>query len=220
MGFPMNAQQLIALLKEHLGSELEIERRTGIGQSSINRWAHGAGITDRSWNKLLLVAMSIPEIAARVQSAPVSPSTSFSPSVVPGNQLVGDRSFPIYAAAMGGDGHHIVTFEAIDYVRRPSILEHVSDGYGLYIVGDSMSPAYEAGDLALVNPRLPPAREKDVVLYHVPPQGGEAEAIIKRLVRFNDIEWGLKQYNPLMEFQESRADWTVCHRIAGKYLPR
>ena len=82
-----------------------------------------------------------------------------------------------------------------------------------------MSPAYEPGDMALVHPNLPPVRDKDVVLYHVPP-GGESEAIIKRLVSFNDREWTLKQYNPGKEFTESRIEWAICHRVVGKYSAR
>lgn len=143
----------------------------------------------------------------------------FSPVIVPGRDLVGDKNLPVYAAAMGGDGHQIVTFEAIDYVKRPTILENVKNAYGVYIVGESMSPAFEPGDMALVNPHLPPARNKNVVLFHVPPTG-DAECIVKRLVSFSDRDWHLQQFNPGHTFTETRADWPICHRIVGKYEAR
>jgi hypothetical protein len=146
--------------------------------------------------------------------------TAFPPQFVPGDQLVtNDRSLPIYPAAMGGDGHVIITFDPIEYVKRPAVLEHVKDGYGLYIVGDSMIPAYKPGETALVHPRLPPARDTDVVLFHTPPHA-EAECIIKQLNTFNDKEWMLEQFRPPMEFTESRKEWPICHRVVGKYNRR
>ncbi|MER9164368.1 S24 family peptidase [Mesorhizobium sp. M0715] len=148
----------------------------------------------------------------------------FLPQFVPGKELVGDRNFPVYAAARGGnEAHQIVTFEAIEYVKRPALLEHVKDAYGVYVVGESMIPAFEPGDMALVHPHLPPARDKNVVLYHVPPVA-EAEAMIKRLLRYDERDWHLRQFNPPegeeKEFSVARADWTVCHRIVGKYEAR
>jgi phage repressor protein C with HTH and peptisase S24 domain len=145
--------------------------------------------------------------------------SAFTPIITPGSELVGSRDFPVFAAAMGGDGHVIVTFDAVEYVKRPAILEGVRDAYGILLTGESMVPAYWPGDMALVHPHLHPSRDTDVVLFHVPP-ANEAEAIIKRLVSFNDREWTLKQYNPADEFVESRADWTICHRVVGKYNAR
>lgn len=141
-------------------------------------------------------------------------------SAVPGEQLLGTGRMPLYTGAMGGDGHVIVTFDAIDYVKRPAELENVRGGYGLLIVGDSMVPAFWPGDMALVNPHLPPARQRNVILYHTPPHGGEVEAIVKQLNTWNDREWHLQQYNPLKEFSEFRAEWPICHRVVGKYDAR
>jgi phage repressor protein C with HTH and peptisase S24 domain len=146
---------------------------------------------------------------------------SFTPVTLPGRPLVGERNLPVFAAAMGGDGHHIVSFDAIDYVKRPSLLENVRDAYGIYIIGTSMIPAYEPGDLALVNPHLPPTFNANVVLYHVPPFNiPEAEAMVKRVIGYDDRDWNLRQYNPAKDFTESRADWPYCHRIVGKYDAR
>jgi transcriptional regulator with XRE-family HTH domain len=151
--------------------------------------------------------------SARSRSAPVV-------EVVPGAQLLGTGKMPLYTGAMGGDGHVIVTFEAIDYVKRPAELENVKGGYGLLIVGESMIPAFWPGDMALINPHLPPARMRNVILYHTPPHGGEVEAIVKQLESWNEREWNLKQYNPLKEFSEFRQEWPICHRVVGKYDAR
>lgn len=140
--------------------------------------------------------------------------------IVPGEQLLGTGRMPIYAAAMGGDGHVIVTFDPVDSVKRPAELENVRGGYGLLVAGESMIPAFWPGDMALINPNLPPARNRNVVLYHTPPHGGDVEAIIKQLNSWNDREWHLQQYNPLTEFSEFRQEWPICHRVVGKYDAR
>lgn len=145
--------------------------------------------------------------------APATPPVS----IIPGNELVSARKMPVFAAAMGGDGHIIVSFDQIDEVKRPAELENVKGGYGLLVKGTSMIPAFREGDMALVNPHLPPARERNVILYHTPPDGGDVEAMIKELVNWTDREWHLKQWNPVLEFKEFRQEWPVCHRVVGKY---
>lgn len=148
------------------------------------------------------------------------PTDVFTPIPIPGEELVSQqRDLPIYAAAKGGDGHIIITFDPISYMKMPAVLQGVKGGYGLLLTGESMIPAYRPGETALINPNLPPARDEDVVLYHTS-DTDENEAIIKRLVGFNDREWLLEQYNPHKEFKEFRADWPVCHRVVGKYNTR
>ncbi|WP_244497602.1 XRE family transcriptional regulator [Aureimonas sp. AU40] len=141
-------------------------------------------------------------------------------AAIPGSDLVSPTAdLPVFAAARGGDGHVIVTFDAIDWVKRPEPLRNVKGGYGLLITGDSMYPAYRSGDIALINPHLPPMRDTEVVLYHTPPDDS-AEAIIKTLVGFNDREWTLRQYNPDTTFTEFVKEWPICHRCVGKYASR
>jgi len=144
---------------------------------------------------------------------------AFRPEITPGSELVGDRTFPIYGSAMGGNGQLIVDAHPIEFVKWPSILEGVRDSYGVRVVGDSMEPAYWQGDMALVHPHLPPERDTDVILFDAPPDG-PTEAVIKRLVGYSATEWRLKQYNPPKEWTEYRVDWPVCHRVVGKYARR
>ncbi|MCV9907062.1 helix-turn-helix domain-containing protein [Brucella sp. HL-2] len=160
------------------------------------------------------------EMASAGALSPQKPSDVFAPSIIPGDELVGqNRDLPVYAAAKGGDGHVIITFDPISYMKMPAVLQGVKGGYGLLLSGESMVPAYRPGETALVNPNLPPVRDEDVILYHTSAMD-ENEAIIKRLIGFNDREWMLEQYNPHKEFKQFRADWPVCHRVVGKYNTR
>lgn len=137
--------------------------------------------------------------------------------------LVGEHDLPVYGAAECGDGAIIMSSDPIDYVGRPQPLANVRDGYGVLVVGDSMVPAFEPGDIALIHPHLPPVRDCDVLLLGQDSQGRDV-ATIKRLVRFTATEWHLRQWNPpsadAADFALSRKKWPTCHRIVGKYSRR
>jgi phage repressor protein C with HTH and peptisase S24 domain len=155
--------------------------------------------------------------AARPSVSRSKPTTP--PVIIPGQELVAQNgeSLPVYAAARGGEGHILVTFDEIERVKMPTVLQGVKGGYGLLVAGDSMVPVYHPGDTLLVHPHLQPARGYNHVFYHRPPHGGEEEAVVKELVAFNDREWTLKQWNPVNEWKENRQVWQTCHRIVGKY---
>jgi transcriptional regulator with XRE-family HTH domain len=208
-------------------TQSEVAKNFGIKRVSVTQWE--ANATKPSLDKIARLADLLNTTPAwltdKIGNPPLSQPTARAKGqpvseLIPGPELVGNRDLPIYAAAMGGEGHVIVTFDAIDWVKRPAVLQNVIGGYGLMIRGESMIPAYWPGDTALVHPHLPPVRDTDVILFHTPPQGGEAEAIIKRLVGISDRDWTLEQYRPAKTFKEMRADWPVCHRVVGRYNAR
>lgn len=208
-------------------TQQELADALGINRVNVSTWESNATKPETSRIPELVELLGIDEgwLFSAKGDAPKKiegASRSKKPAVelVPGSQLLGTGRMPLYTGAMGGDGHVIITFDAIDYVKRPAELENVKGGYGLLIVGESMVPAFWPGDMALVNPHLPPARQKNVILYHTPPHGGEVEAIVKQLNGWNEREWSLQQYNPLKEFTEFRQEWPVCHRVVGKYDAR
>lgn len=138
-------------------------------------------------------------------------------SLIPSNELQVSRMMPVFSGAQGGQGKLIIGVDPIDRVKMPAFLENVQGAYGLLIDGESMIPAFYPGDTALVNPHLRPQRGRNVILYHNPPGGQEAEAIIKQLNGWNDREWDLEQWNPHLLFKEFRKEWPICHRVVGKY---
>lgn len=127
---------------------------------------------------------------------------------------------PVYACAEGGPGVLIVSNDVIEYVTRPYTLEGIPDAYAILVTGDSMAPAYEPGDYAWVNPRLPPMRDADCLLYSVDDRTGEARASIKRLVSWTDKTWTVLQFNPRKQFTLERAQWNRHHRVVGNFRRR
>ena len=129
-------------------------------------------------------------------------------------------TMPVYASAEGGNGHFIVTTDEIDRVPRPYTLEGITDAYAILITGESMVPAYEPGDYAWVNPRLPPQRDTDCILYSIDDVTGESNATIKRLLSWDARAWKLRQYTPAKEFPLERGVWTKHHRVVGNFRRR
>jgi phage repressor protein C with HTH and peptisase S24 domain len=141
----------------------------------------------------------------------------------PGRRAAGDtpaRDLPVYGAAQGGAaGAMLVSSDPIQWVGRPDPLLTVGAGYGVYVVGESMIPAYEQGDIALVHPALPPRRGSDVILTRQDPDG-TLHVLVKRLVGWTDEAWRVRQYNPEREFDLPRAQWREVQTIVGKYNAR
>jgi SOS-response transcriptional repressor LexA len=131
-----------------------------------------------------------------------------------GSSLLSD--LPVYASVEGGGGAIVITNEPIDFVRRPAPLLSVRDGYGCYVIGDSMSPAYEQGDLLLVHPGRPVRPGDDCVF--VRDQGdGSQQALVKRLLRSSPEKWRVRQYNPARDFDLDRSQWQKAQLVVGKY---
>jgi SOS-response transcriptional repressor LexA len=128
-----------------------------------------------------------------------------------------DRAeLPVYASAEGGGGAIVITNEPIDFVRRPEPLLSVRDGYGCYVIGDSMSPAYEQGDLLLVHPGRPVRPGDDCVFVRDQGDGG-LQALVKRLLRISPERWRVRQFNPAKDFDLDRGQWQKAQLIVGKY---
>jgi len=134
--------------------------------------------------------------------------------------LVGARDLPVYGAAQGGaGGAMLVSSDIIQRIAVPEPLLTVRAGYGVYVVGESMSPAYEQGDIALVHPAFPPRRNADVILVRHDVDGSR-HVLIKRLIGWSDESWRVRQYNPEREFDLPRAEWLEVQAIVGKYNAR
>jgi phage repressor protein C with HTH and peptisase S24 domain len=109
--------------------------------------------------------------------------------------------------------------EPIQQIARPDSLLTVTSSYGIFVVGESMSPAYEQGDIALVHPSLPPLRGADVILSRHGPDGTRP-LLIRRLVDWSDTEWHVRQHNPAKELKLPRDEWTEIQTIVGRYNAR
>lgn len=139
------------------------------------------------------------------------------------------QDIPVYGTALGSDHEFadqadgriaieqtdLNTGEVVDRFRRPPNLLNRKDIYGLYVAGDSMEPAYEAGRGILVDPKKPPSSRDYVVVYLRDRQDndGAAGVLIKRLVRRSGSFMELEQYNPPAVFRLDARLYREVHRV-------
>lgn len=200
---------MVRLRNQKGWTQAELARRAGVSQQVIGDIESGRTIRPRQLH----------EIAAALGTTieQLDPERYNRPTLeFPTTPIYGERDLPIYAAAEGGDGAMIITFDPIAFTLRPAPLIGVKGGYGMYVVGESMAPAYDPGDTLLVNPHLPPTPGKDAVFFYSDGHG-QTKATIKRLVRITAAEWRVMQWNPQKEFALDRVTWPQCQVIVGKY---
>lgn len=212
---PKGLRQLVEDRLEELGlNPFEAAVRGGLERGFINDLLQGkkTGVRGNNLAKLAVALEWTP--AHLVGGAPSDPDLVKPP--LPGARS-SENLMPVYASVEGGQGTIIRSTDPIEYLTRPANMQNVSEGYGLIVEGESMTPLYEPGDVALVNPRLGARRGKDAILYSAEDAGGEVRATVKRIVGFTDNEWHLQQFNPPKQFKLSRKEWPTCHRVVGCY---
>src|SRR5690606_16677457 len=107
-------------------TQMDVAKHFGISRVSVTQWESNTTKPDldRIGELAALLNTSVEWLLKREGYPPLAvdkPAKKGKPTVIiPGNDLVGERDMPVYAAAMGGDGHLIVTFDAIDYYKRPA----------------------------------------------------------------------------------------------------
>lgn len=109
----------------------------------------------------------------------------------------------------------------IGHVKRPPSVPK-GRHYALYVVGDSMEPRFESGDLLIVDPNRPPAI-MDYVVVQLAPDKVEADtagqdavksSLVKRLVRRTADHIFLEQFNPRVTFKIAREQVAHIHRVS------
>lgn len=132
-------------------------------------------------------------------------------------EAYGNRpKLPVFATFEGRSGYSTVGTSPISEIGRPSFLENINGAYCLYISSESMFPEYEPGDIAFINPSLPPIMNTTCLLTNYK---GEL-SLFKRLMGHDGENWILKQWNPLSQEAVPAVDWPTCHRAVGKYARR
>lgn len=188
------------LVDKHGGKQAVLAAAAGVSQPTVSRWLKGA----------------IPDPQQEAVLRRLLVDAGWREAADPARQAFLDKDLPVYAAVEGGPGEMVISTDRIETVPRPWYLGQVREGYAVIVVGESMSPAYEPGDMAIVNPRLPPVRGKT----HIFTKGrddGEFVASIKRLVSQSSTEWLVQQFNPPLEFSLLKAEWPKALRVVGKY---
>ncbi len=129
---------------------------------------------------------------------------AFSPEIAEIPQASGlPLDVPVYGTAVGGeDADFEMNGDVIDRVRRPAGLANAKNAFALYVVGESMSPRYDEGDLIFVHPGRPPVAGCDVVVeLHAQDDRGRNKALLKTYRGKTPNLLLLSQLNPRGDFE-------------------
>jgi transcriptional regulator with XRE-family HTH domain len=196
---------------------VDIARRLKITESAVSQWfAKDTGPKSVRLSELASFLGTTVDSLITDHDGPLGgpPSAAMPP---PMGLNAGRPDLAVYASAAGGpEGAWVLSGDAIAWIHRDQRLVGVRDAFACYVVGESMFPAYEHGNLLLVNPAVPPNAGDDCLLIQEASDGARY-ALIKRLVRFNSTSWTVKQWNPDKTFSLPRKEWQRALLVIGKY---
>lgn len=131
------------------------------------------------------------------------------------SSLRGARNVPVYGTGSGGSGGDFrLNGQLIDHAPRPPGIENRSDVYVVYVIGNSISPAYEDGSPIYVDPhRRPQPRDYVVVELKGTEEGEPGDAYVKRLVKRTPTKLVLEQFEPKKQIEFDEADVLRVHRV-------
>jgi len=122
---------------------------------------------------------------------------------------------PVYGTVVGGaDGDFEMNGDVIDRVRRPAGLTNARNAFALYVVGTSMSPRYDEGDLIFVHPGRPAVTGSDVVIeLHAKDEFGRPKALLKTYRGKTPTLLLLSQLNPKADIEIPLTDVKQVIRV-------
>ena len=112
--------------------------------------------------------------------------------------LTGNATVPLMGVAeCGPDGFFEInmTGEPIDWLPRPRGIENARDAFSIRVQGDSMFPWRASGDPVFVVPSRPVLVGGHVLVTIEAGKGNHPKALVKRLVKRDDRQVVLHQYN-------------------------
>jgi phage repressor protein C with HTH and peptisase S24 domain len=163
------------------------------------------------------------EIAGFAESAEIAPLDAGAPGEVrdaPQVRFAGAQlrpeNVPVRGVVRGGQGgsFELNIGDPIEYVRRPISLTGKGEIYALHVESDSMAPRYEPGEIILVWAQRPALIGRDVVVQLRPDHDGEnPRAYLKRLLKRNDKDLTLEQFNPKKTLSLKMKDVISVHMV-------
>jgi len=201
-------------------SQPELARRVGTTQQTIEKIESGK-IKHSSFLAAIASELGIAHGKVLRNAGPLSAPLE----TVPASKLIGEnRDLKVFGVVQGGSGALILSNEPVEYVARPEPLARVPKGYGVIVVEDSMAPEFRSGDIALVNPNIPPRAGDTCIFRHTEPDGSET-ACIKYLRRQTEAAWQVSEWQAAdgsgtRDFNLKKTEWQTCHVTVGNYKRR
>jgi phage repressor protein C with HTH and peptisase S24 domain len=219
--------------RQHMTQE-ELAAAIGTSKMQVSRLERGERRLTQSWMERIAQALQIhpAELLPAVQTFPMGTPRGAPPSreaaapvseVAPAEDhaLIAAgalaRDIPVLGTSRGGKadggGDFELNGEVVDFARRPPGISQLRDVFALYVVGDSMAPWRQPGDLVYCTRSRHP-RPGDYVVVELQAEEGEPQAaLLKRLVGLRGQRLVLEQYNPREELKIDQGRIKQLYRV-------
>lgn len=151
----------------------------------------------------------------------VSPSPTKDTGSIPDFPInSGDEiSIPVYASMFNDRTGMSISLEIVELIPRPKPLYRVKGGFGVYVVGDTMAPAYCHGDLLLVRSGkiANPGDDVLIIMKDSKEHGVWIHAYIKKFVAMEKDRLRLRQWSPEGDVELSPSQFSFMHPVVGVY---
>lgn len=135
-----------------------------------------------------------------------------------GRENIEGERLPIKAAADIGGGKMLLVDEVLETVDRPSVLDGREDGYGIYVSTNAFAPTFRAGNKVFVDPKRPPAENRNVVALKLQKEeAGGNEIYIGELVKITATSWTIWQSRPERTIELERSEWDCLSIVGGDF---
>lgn len=230
--FAMKAGQKIRDERKRRGwSQKDLADQVGVSQVAIMKIERGETTKSKFFPKIAqTLEMDLAELDPSLTHGSIVPVLKDKKTTSAGrsgayrfeqDQLLGRTDLPVFSIAQGGPGALVLSNQPFRTIARPHSLQTVEAAFGVLIVGSSMSPEYREGDIAYVDPHLPP-RSGDACLFQKE-EHGTVEAMIKYLDKsphHSDDVWHVRQQTPEKRFTLKKTEWSKAYVLVGKQSGR
>lgn len=210
------AARLVSIMARRQLSPADLIRRIkvksdiNVSSASVSQWMNAEHIPGPRYRGPLAASLEISEDELMGRSA----IGAFALQTLDLIKPTDGGAIPVYGAAQGGAGIMLLESDPIEYTPRPGTLLNVRDAFAVYVVNDSMSPAFDPGDRCHIHPSRPPAPGQYVLLVKTDGNNNR-HALIKRLIKITTKVWRVEQFNPAKQFDLPRAEWQQAFLILG-----
>lgn len=225
------------LIEEHQTDAASLSRQIGRSKDYIRDFLEGRKATlplealvkieeALSLNTGVLLGLEFKDFAdeaiKNLASRIISSKIQSDESGVSIGETVERRLLPVYSYKDGLDGTLFVSRNLHHTMPRPSLLENSRDAYAVIVEGEIMTPAYDPGDLILINPNISFRINADVLLFgHVGapdlPDDEFQRCALRRLVGYDQTSWHVLELSPTRQATFPRERWPRLSRVVGKF---
>jgi phage repressor protein C with HTH and peptisase S24 domain len=127
------------------------------------------------------------------------------------------NDIPVLGTAFGSDKASDFSFngDVIDYIRCPPALTRAKGCFAIRVVGTSMVPRFEPGNIVIVQTGRIPSVNDYVVIELEGQDGAPGPGFIKRLIAYSTEHIVCEQFNPAQKLEFKMRDIKTLYRVVS-----